>query len=111
MTGYIYIIGNPSFEKDVFKLGYFSGNKSDLEARYHTYYLKNSIVHGMYPVSDRKLAERNLFFKLKNYRIQPNREFFKANIDFIKRTCEDVANYINTDMSNNQANIINFVLY
>lgn len=104
--GYLYIISNPLFEKDVYKLGYSYDNKKKLEHRYNTYYVENIIIHNTYLVIDKKLAEKLLFHKLRKYRIKSNREFFRCTLEIMTKTCEEIVNIINDSNKNDINNDI-----
>lgn len=98
--GYIYIISNALFGKDMYKLGYCD-DKNELASRYNTYYPTNVIIHNTYLVCDKQLSKKLLFHKLKKYRVTQNKEFFKCPLNIITNICEEVVLIIN------ESNLIN----
>lgn len=102
--GHIYIIWNESYGNDNFKCGYWKDDEKSLEQRYNTYYLTPIQIKGFYLVSNRKLAEKLLFHKLKKFRIKKNREFFCCKLETLKIVCEEVIKIINDgcDIDNNE---------
>ena len=72
--GYIYIISNPDYEKDVYKIGYTTNKnqstkkdpKKALIQRYSTYSAKEPIIEEMYEINDDTCdqAEKILLFCL-----------------------------------------------
>ena len=95
--GYIYIISNPDYEKDVYKIGYTTtknqSTKKDprksLIQRYSTYSAKEPVIEEIYEINDDTCdqAEKILFELLKKYRVNKKREFFKCDLYHIKECC------------------------
>ena len=98
-TGYLYCLFNEMFKyygNNFFKLG---GTK-DMDQRsisYTTPYLKKSkIKHLSNQVNNWKLAEKILFFMLRDKRCQYNREFFICDLDKIILTIDSIIEEVNT---------------
>lgn len=84
-VGWLYVVRNPSFKDPVFKVGMSSRppgvRLSELSASTAVYAPFEMIyfVH----VSDRELAEGQVHYMLRDYRVTPNKEFFEAPIRMI----------------------------
>lgn len=106
-AGYLYIISHDTFGKNNYKLGYSYDNHKKLISRYHTYYITPIKIEATYLTSDKKLAEKLLFYKLRNYRIKKNKEFFCAELSLLKQECENVIKIINDDLQPNEIKNLN----
>lgn len=90
--GYIYVMRSAAHQKDVFKVGL---TKRDAEARSKELGRSTSspdhflVVEEWY-VSDCVLAERLIHEKLKEYRVNPKREYFKARYNIIFSAIDEV---------------------
>ena len=84
IPGYLYILYNPSFEDDTYKLG----RAHDLDSRiggYSTPYVQNSkYLYTTSVLLDSVIAENMLKEKLVDARVRSNREFYKCSLDRIK---------------------------
>ena len=84
IPGYLYILHNPSFEEDTYKLG----RAQDLDQRkngYATPYVRNSeYLHTSSVLLDSVLAEKMLEEKLADVKVRKDREFYKCSVDRIK---------------------------
>jgi hypothetical protein len=95
-AGYIYILRNPVMEKDIFKIG-LTRNDVDERAKQLS---KTSVADKFYTcqewnVKDCVKAERLIHEKLKQYRIDPRREFFLLEYDLAVAVISGVAAEIN----------------
>ena len=77
-AGYIYILRNPTMEKNIFKIGL---TRNDVDERV-TQLSKTSVPDKFYKsqewnVKDCVKAEKEIHRRLNEYRIDPRREFFK----------------------------------
>lgn len=93
-VGYIYVITNEIFPKNVYKCGY-TVNKEGLLSRYNTYYPTDIKIEYLFKVSNCKLAEALLFHKLDQFRMKQNKEFFECDLSLIKKECLSVVSFIN----------------
>lgn len=97
--GYIYILSNSAFKKNLFKIGRTS---RDAESRANEIYLGATgvptpfIVEFTFPVSDSILAEESIHSSLDFYRFSPKREFFEIDLLEAKNQIEKVCNDINS---------------
>ena len=88
--GNLYILWNPMFDEDVYKLG-CSKNPDQRLKGYSTSYQKPSEFKYVSKLFPNKLEVEKILFKLlKNYRMEKNREFFKINIDNAINTIKDL---------------------
>ena len=98
IKGKLYCIYNEMYKyhgDDVYKLG----NSGDVDKRiqgYTTSYITPVLIlHQTDYIRNKVLAETILFDMLKEYRIVNNREFFKCNIDIIKKTMDEIVELFN----------------
>lgn len=91
--GYLYCFHNEVYKTygdNVYKLGCTSNIKKRLSG-YITYYIKPcTIEYQSKLVKYHSVAESMLFYKLKQYRIAPNREFFDCDLQIIKDAMSEV---------------------
>lgn len=93
IEGYLYIVHNPIFLKDVYKLGRTNNLKTRLRSYVTGYIEPSKYVYTTKLFKDCIKAERILFFLLRKYRIREQREFFKLNIDIIINTIKTLENF------------------
>lgn len=87
MTNEVYVY----YGEDVFKLGE-AGNATERVKNYITSYITPCVILYKVPVRNSILAENILFLKLSEYRVVQNREFFKCNLEIIKKEMDNIAN-------------------
>jgi hypothetical protein len=90
--GYLYIIYNPIFAKDVYKLGRTNNLKTRLRSYVTGYIEPSKYLYTTKMFKDCVKAERILFFLLRKNRIREQREFFELNIDIIINTIKTLEN-------------------
>ena len=97
-SGYLYCVYHYSFVaygNDTYKLGRTMNIKNRLN-QYVTCFLGQvQVVHLSELTAQCKLAETILFKKLKEKRVEKNREFFKLELDIIKSTIDEVVHELN----------------
>lgn len=91
--GYLYIVHNPIFAKDVYKLGRTNNLKTRLRSYVTGYIEPSKYLYTTKMFTDCVKAERILFFLLRNNRIREQREFFELNIDIIINTIKTLENF------------------
>jgi len=93
IPGYLYILHNPSFEEDTYKLG----RAQDLDQRkngYATPYVRNSeYLHTSSVLLDSVLAEKMLEEKLADVKVRKDREFYKCSLDRIKLCFSEIEEF------------------
>lgn len=110
--GFLYCIFNSTFyhEGDIYyKLGY-AFDVSIRLAGYTTYFLSPCEVMYVTPlIKNKKIAEKMLFDKLKNHRLLKNREYFKCDLEIIKKEMNNIAMIFIThdDCKNKQPTLSN----
>jgi hypothetical protein len=97
-SGFIYILRNPTMEKNIFKIG-FTKNEVDHRANQLS---KTSVPDKFYKsqewnVKDCIRAEKEIHNKLNDYRVDPRREFFKVNYDIAIQAIKEVIEAINAE--------------
>jgi hypothetical protein len=90
--GYLYVVYNPIFAKDVYKLGRTNNLKTRLRSYVTGYIEPSKYLYTTKMFKDCVKAERILFFLLRKYRIREQREFFELNIDRIINTIKTLEN-------------------
>lgn len=96
VSGWLYCLSNELYNfygEDVFKIEKSKDVNKSLR-NYTSYYIEPCIVMFKIIVRNMDLAERILFYKLEQYRINPQKEFFKCNINIIKNEMIEVAKFI-----------------
>jgi hypothetical protein len=95
-SGYIYVMRNPYFGKNIFKIGLTTKevklraeqlSKTSVPDKFH--------VVQEWNVKDCIKAEKEIHAQLKNYRVDPRREFFELEYDQIVKTITEVIFHIN----------------
>jgi len=87
INGYVYIISNPAFKEDIYKIGMTS--KKDIKERLKS--LDNTstplpfVVDILIPHHSPKKLETYLHNKFKNYRLRNRREFFSIKKEIIEK--------------------------
>ena len=95
--GYIYIVFNNAYlyyNKTTYKIGKTTSVKNRM-SNYSTYYVEPIKIKYVSDICiDHNLAEKEIFIKLRQYRITEKREFFNINLEYaieiIKTTINDI---------------------
>jgi hypothetical protein len=95
-AGFIYILRNPRMENNIFKIG-LTRNEVDDRAKQLS---KTSVPDKFYKsqewnVKDCVKAEQEIHTRLKDYRVDPRREFFKIEYDKAIKVIKEVVDEIN----------------
>ena len=97
-AGYIYIVRNPSFEKDIYKIGLTTtSTEKRISQLSNTSVPDGFALMRKWNVRDCKKAEKQIHKILNKYRINPKREFFKVDMDVANKVVEDVVKRINLE--------------
>ncbi len=92
--GYIYVLFNEMYKyygPNIYKIGESNNCQKRLKG-YVTGYIDNPIIVYQSPfLPDSELAESLIFRKLSDYRVRTNREFFRCEIDLIRKTIDEVS--------------------
>lgn len=95
-AGYIYIMRQPAFEENIFKIGL---TKRTTEQRSKELSNTSSpdkfYVINKYHTRDCVVAEHQIHKELEIYRLSDRREFFRCDLRTIMDTCETIINEIN----------------
>lgn len=114
--GYIYCLSNPSFDKDVYKIGFTQNEPHVRKSQLYTTELPTPFkLEFAKKVLDYKTKEKQIHKVLSKYRININREFFKLPLSDIKNIFDliDGELYIDTiiiDKKKNHNNLIEEVI-
>ena len=95
-AGFIYILRNPTMEKNIFKIGL---TKNEVGNRVNQL-SKTSVPDRFYKsqewnVKDCVKAEKEIHLKLNKYRVDPRREFFNIEYDKAIKVIKEVIDEIN----------------
>jgi hypothetical protein len=99
--GYIYCLSNPSFDKDVYKIGFTQNDPHIRKNKLYTTELPTPFkLEFAKKVLDYKIKEKQIHKILSKYRVNINREFFKLPLFEIKDIFEliDGEPYIDTSI-------------
>jgi hypothetical protein len=95
-AGYIYVMRNPTMQFDTFKIGLTTGEPDDrADQLSKTSVPEKFYVMRQWAVKDCKLAEKQIHTLLKNYRVDPRREFFTLDMQEINSVIDSVVASIN----------------
>ncbi len=97
-AGFIYILRNPTMEKDIFKIGL---TKKEVDERANQL-SKTSVPDKFYKsqewnVKDCIKAEKEIHARLNKFRVDPRREFFKVKYDIAIEVIKEVTDKINKE--------------
>lgn len=97
-AGYIYIMRNPAFEKNIYKIG-LTTNETKERAKQLSKTSVPDHFHVMreWAVKDCHKAENEVHSILSKYRVDPRREFFDVDMKIINETIEGVIYKINSE--------------
>lgn len=95
-AGFIYVMRNPTMELNTFKIGLTMGEPEDrADQLSKTSVPERFYVMRQWAVSDCKLAEKQIHTLLKDYRVDPRREFFTLDMEKINSVVDSVVSSIN----------------
>ena len=98
-AGFIYIMRNASFEKNIFKIGLTTKTTKERAAQLSgTSVPDNFNLLNEWKVKDCKMAEKKIHEILDRYRVNPRREFFKIDLQEASKVVEQVTTRINNDL-------------
>ena len=100
MTEYVYCLSNPDYTENLYKIGFTNNPFRRAEELYSTGVPSNFIIEFIIKTPDGKLLEKIIHDKLKNYRTNAHREFFRIPITTLKHVLDTELN-LNTDMNSN----------
>lgn len=97
-AGFIYILRNPTMDKNIFKIG-LTRNEVDDRANQLS---KTSVPDKFYKsqewnVKDCVKAEKEIHSRLNDYRVDPRREFFKIEYDKAIKVIKEVIDEVNKE--------------
>jgi hypothetical protein len=96
-AGYIYIMRNPSFNENIFKIGLTTKETKEREKQLsNTSVPDKFFVMREWAVKNCKTAEKEIHALLDKYRIDPRREFFQINMKLANETIDFVIENINS---------------
>lgn len=97
-AGFIYILRNPSFGKNVFKIGLTRDNVDERANQLSKTSVPDKFYNAQeWSVKDCVKAEKIIHEKLKNYRTDPRREFFTIDYNKAIMTIKEVIDEINNE--------------
>lgn len=97
-AGYIYVMRNASFEKDIYKIGLTTNNTEERAKQLSKTSVPDKFsVMREWAVKDCKKAEKKIHQILDSYRIDPRREFFKLDMKIANETIDKVIAQINNN--------------
>lgn len=99
--GVVYILSNPAYQKDIFKIGW-STRSADERARDlfgHTGVPERFTVEYEKLVVQPEFAEFQIHEALKDFRLTTSREFFRLQIETAVEVVDRVCDWLNTDAS------------
>jgi len=94
IEGYVYVIKNKMYDKNIYKIGQTKNLKGRINA-YKTGYIEESEIEHTDICIDKVFGETFVFNKLKNNRIKTNREFFQIEYTKIKEVFNELNNLWN----------------
>jgi len=100
MTEYVYCLSNPDYIENLYKIGYTNNPVRRAEELYSTGVPTKFVIEFVIKTTDGKGLEKIIHDKLKDYRHNSHREFFKIPMTTLKNILETVF-YDNTIEINN----------
>lgn len=98
-AGTIYIMRNASFEKNIFKIGLTTKTTKERASQLsNTSVPDNFNIINEWNVKDCRIAEKEIHEILKEYRINPNREFFRIELKYACKVIEEITSRINNEL-------------
>lgn len=77
MSEYVYCLSNPAYTKNLYKIGFTNNPIRRAEELYSTGVPSNFVIEFIIKTPHGKLLEKIIHNKLKNYRNNAHREFFR----------------------------------
>ena len=99
MSEYVYCLSNPDYSENLYKIGFTNNPQRRVEELYSTGVPSNFVIEFIIQTPDGKKLERIIHEKLKNYRTNTHREFFRIPMTTLKNILENelnLTNYIDT---------------
>lgn len=99
MSEYVYCLSNPDYTENLYKIGFTNNPQRRVEELYSTGVPSNFVIEFIIQTPDGKKLERIIHEKLKNYRTNIHREFFRIPMTTLKNILENelnLTNYIDT---------------
>jgi hypothetical protein len=90
MSEYVYCLSNPDYSENLYKIGFTTNNPMRrAEELYSTGVPSNFVIEIIIKTSNGKLLEKMIHNKLKHYRHNTQREFFRIPIATLKNIFEN----------------------
>jgi hypothetical protein len=99
MTEYVYCLSNPDYSENLYKIGFTNNPLRRAEELYSTGVPSNFVIEFIIKTPHGKLLEKIIHNKLKIYRNNAHREFFRIPMTMLKHIIENELR-LNTDMNN-----------
>jgi hypothetical protein len=99
MSEYVYCLSNPDYSENLYKIGFTNNPFRRAEELYSTGVPSNFVIEFIIKTPDGKLLEKIIHNKLKIYRNNAHREFFRIPMTMLKHILENELK-LNTDMNN-----------
>lgn len=100
-SGYLYILGNPSFKRRYLKIGLTTVDPkvraNDLSSS--TSIPMDFVLEHAVAVSDVITAERRAHLLLDDHRVNPGKEFFCLRLNHAIKTCDAIAGFEHEDLT------------
>lgn len=112
--GYLYCLHNEMFNfygKNVYKLGETADIEKMLPAYLTPYFTPPTIKYSSNQLDNSQLAEKILFYELKEHRMANNREFFKCELSKIKSTIDKISDLFKKKTLENIREKYSIILY
>ena len=93
MTQYVYCLSNPDYTENLYKIGYTNNPVKRADELYSTGVPTNFIIEFVIKTPDGKLLEKIIHDKLKDYRHNSHREFFRIPMPTLKNILETELNW------------------
>ena len=93
MTQYVYCLSNPDYTENLYKIGYTNNPVKRADELYSTGVPTNFIIEFVIKTHDGKLLEKIIHDKLKDYRHNSHREFFRIPMPTLKNILETELNW------------------
>ena len=93
MTQYVYCLSNPDYTENLYKIGYTNNPVKRADELYSTGVPTNFIIEFVIKTPDGKLLEKIIHDKLKDYRRNSHREFFRIPMPTLKNILETELNW------------------
>ena len=89
--GYIYCVSNPSFQPNIYKIGFTTMNlEKRINSLYKTGVPTKFVINFAKMVRQCHRTEQDIHIRLKKLRINPSREFFKCSETTIRKVFDKI---------------------